>query len=48
MKTITYEEFSAVELRVGTIIKAKTFSEARKAAYKIWADFGHEFWIKQS
>ncbi len=46
--TITYEEFSVVELRVGTVVRAETFPEARKPALKIWADFGPDFGIKQT
>lgn len=48
MQNISYVEFEAVELRAGTIIRAEAFSEARKAAYKIWVDFGVEIGIKQS
>lgn len=48
MQNITYTEFDAVELRAGTIIRAETFSEARKPAFKIWVDFGVEIGIKQS
>ena len=45
---ITYEQFSAIELRVGTITKAEEFPQARKPAYKVWADFGPEFGIRQT
>jgi tRNA-binding protein len=47
-KTITWEEFEAVELRVGTIIRAEEYPEARKPAYKLWVDFGAEIGVKQS
>lgn len=47
MKTINWEEFENVELRVGTIIKVESFPEAKKPAYKIWADFG-DIGIKKS
>lgn len=40
MKQITYEEFSNVELRSGTVVKAELFPKARKPAYKVWVDFG--------
>ena len=40
--TITWEEFESVELRVGTIIRAEEYPEARKPAYKIWVDFGRD------
>ncbi len=48
MNTISWSDFEAVELRVGTIIRIEDFPEARRSAYKIWVDFGPEIWIKQS
>lgn len=48
MPEITYEEFSKIELRTGTIIKAEAFPEAKKPAFKIWTDFGAEIGIKQT
>lgn len=47
-KTITWPDFESVELRVGTIIRAEDFPDARKPAYKIWVDFGNEIGVKQS
>jgi tRNA-binding protein len=44
---ISWQDFEAVELRVGTIIDAQEFPEARKPAYKLTVDFG-EFGIKKS
>ena len=40
MKTIEWQEFEQVELRTGTITRVEDFPEARKPAYKVWADFG--------
>lgn len=40
METICWNDFERVELRVGTILRVEPFPEARKPAYKIWADFG--------
>jgi tRNA-binding protein len=47
METITWGDFERVELRVGTIISAEDFPEAKKPAYKIQIDFG-ELGIKRS
>jgi tRNA-binding protein len=47
-KEITWHEFESIELRVGTIIRAEEYPEARKPAYKLWVDFGHEIGVKQS
>ena len=48
MDNITWQEFEKVELRVGTILTADDFPEARKPAYKLKVDFGDEIGIKQS
>ena len=47
MNEITWQDFERVALHVGTIIKAETFPEAKKPAYKVWIDFG-EHGVKQS
>ena len=48
METITWDEFAKVELRVGRVISAKPFPEARKPAYILEVDFGAELGIKKS
>lgn len=45
---ITYDAFTQVELRVGTVIKAETFPEAKKPALKAWVDFGPKIGVKQT
>jgi tRNA-binding protein len=37
---ISWEDFSKIEMRVGTIIRAKEFPEAKKPAYQLEIDFG--------
>lgn len=46
MKTISWDDFEAVELRVGRIVRVEDFPEARKPAYRITADFGPEIGVK--
>lgn len=44
---INWNDFEKVEMRVGTIISAEVFKEARNPAYKIVVDFG-EFGTRKS
>jgi len=46
-KLITFEDFTKVDLRVGTIIEVNDFPEARQPAYQLAIDFG-ELGIKKS
>ena len=45
---LTWDEFSRVDLRAGTITRAETFPEARKPAYRLWVDFGPEIGVLHS
>jgi tRNA-binding protein len=48
MQKITYDEFERVELRSGTVVNVELFARAKKAAYKVWVNFGPEFGILQT
>jgi tRNA-binding protein len=46
--TIAYDTFAEVDIRVGTIVAAEPFPEARRPAYKLTIDFGPEIGLKRS
>lgn len=48
MESISWDEFAKVELRVGRIIDARVFAEARKPAYVLQVDFGETIGVRKS
>jgi len=48
MSQVSWQDFEKVELRVGTIVDAEAFPEARQPAYKLKVDFGEDVGIKNS
>lgn len=45
---LRWEEFQRVDLRVGTIVEAREFPEARRPAYRLRVDLGPELGVKSS
>ncbi len=48
MQTISFEDFLQIELRVGRVVSAELFPQARKPAYILQVDFGPEFGVRKS
>jgi tRNA-binding protein len=48
MQEITWDDFARVELRVGRIVSAEPFPQARKPAYVLRVDFGEDIGLRKS
>lgn len=48
MDVIDFSDFSRVDIRSGTVVRAEIFERARKPSYKVWVDFGAEVGIKKT
>ena len=47
-ETITFADFLKVDIRVGTVVRAEPYPEARVPAAKLWVDFGPEISVKKT
>ena len=45
---IGHDDFAAVDIRVGRIVQAEPFAQARKPAIRLWVDFGGDLGVRKS
>ena len=45
---ITYDDFRRIDIRVGTIVEAEAFPEARRPAFKLTVDFGPAIGVRRT
>lgn len=48
MELANFSQFSALDIRVGTITKVEAFPRAKKPAFQVWVDFGETIGIKKT
>jgi tRNA-binding protein len=48
MEEASFDDFLKIDMRVGRVVRAEEFPEARKPAWKIWIDFGPEVGEKRA
>lgn len=46
--SVSFEDFARLDIRVGTIVDAQPFPEARKPAFQLWIEFGGALGVKRS
>ena len=47
-ETIDFDDFLKVDVRVGTVVQAEPYPEARKPAIKLWVDFGDDIGTRKT
>ncbi len=45
---LSFADFLKVDVRVGTVVRAEPYPEARRPAFKLWVDFGGELGVKKT
>ncbi|MEM1236508.1 MAG: tRNA-binding protein [Pseudomonadota bacterium] len=48
MTEISFDDFMKLDIRVGKVVDAQPYPEARKPAIKLWVDFGGDLGVKKS
>ena len=48
MSEISFDDFQRVDVRVGTVVDAQSFPEARRPAIKLWVDFGEAIGVRKT
>ena len=48
MSEIDFDDFQRVDMRVGTVVDAQPFPEARRPAIKLWVDFGESIGVRKT